>query len=149
MNSENLGFKNPLGIITIPTLAGMGILLLGLIAGVYLVTQNQILKSKASISFVPKEINIVNLSANSAAIYWKTEDKTIGYIQAGASGQPKSTYWDDRDQSAPCGPFDGFLEASQIVYDSYEPIFDGPTTLHFIAVRKDEFVLMDVEFGEK
>lgn len=101
-----MGFKDILskinsGIIKIPTLVGVGILLIGLIAGVYLATQNQILKSRAAVSSLPKNVNIVNLSATSAAIYWQTDELTPGFVQAGISMLQKSTYRDDRDLNAP------------------------------------------------
>lgn len=101
-----MGFKDILskinsGIIKIPTLVGVGILLIGLTAGVYLATQNQILKSKAAVNSLPKNVNVVNLSATSAAIYWQTDESAPGFIQAGISTQQKSTYRDDRDLNAP------------------------------------------------
>lgn len=89
------------GIIKIPTLVGMGILLLGLTGGVFLVTQNQTLKSKAAVSSQPKNINTVNLNNTSASIYWQTDEATTGFIQAGIGTQTKKVYRDDRDLSSP------------------------------------------------
>lgn len=89
------------GIIKIPTLVGMAILLIGLFGGVFLVTQNQTLKSKAAISSQPKNINVVNLNSTSASIYWQTDEATTGFIQAGIGIQNKNVYRDDRDLSSP------------------------------------------------
>lgn len=89
------------GIIKIPTLIGLGILLLGLAGGVYLTTENQILKTKAAASSIPKNVNVYNLSASSASIFWQTDEETNGFVQAGISPQQKSTYRDDRDVDTP------------------------------------------------
>lgn len=89
------------GIIKIPTLLGMGVLLIGLAGGVYLVTQNQSLKSKAAISASPKNVNVINITDNSAAIFWQTDEPTIGYIQAGHVQQLNLNFRDDRDSGPP------------------------------------------------
>ncbi|MFA5932706.1 MAG: dockerin type I domain-containing protein [Microgenomates group bacterium] len=89
------------GVIKIPTLLGIGVLLIGLAGGVYLATQNQTLKSKAAVSAQPKNVNVVNLSGTSAAIYWQTDEPSTGYIKAGIGSADKQLYRDDRDTSAP------------------------------------------------
>lgn len=90
------------GVIKIPTLIGLGVLLIGLAGGVYLTTQNQILKTKAASSLTPKNVNVYNLSESSAAIFWQTDEAATGFVQAGTSQMPnKSTYRDDRDISTP------------------------------------------------
>lgn len=102
MSFRNILFKINSGIIKIPTLFGMGVLLIGLAAGLYLVSQNQILKSKAAGGLTPKNINIANLSADSATIYWQTDGETSGFIQAGTSiNGLRSNFRDDRDVSSP------------------------------------------------
>lgn len=98
---ENTLIRINSGIIKIPTLFGVGILLVGLGAGVYLATQNQIIKSKAAVTLVPKNISVVNLSADSAAVYWQTDEPTVGFIKAGNTTPLQFTYRDDRDLSAP------------------------------------------------
>lgn len=91
------------GVIKIPTLIGLGVLLIGLAGGVFLTTENQILKTRAAASLTPKNVNVYNLSASSAAIFWQTDEAATGFVQAGASQMPsnKSTYRDDRDISTP------------------------------------------------
>lgn len=89
------------GIIKIPTLIGMGVLLLGLAGGVYLVSQNQTLQSKAAISSQPKNVNTANLSESSVSIYWQTDQVTTGFIRAGTTQQSTNIYLDDRDPSSP------------------------------------------------
>ncbi len=98
---KNTPIKLDSGIIKIPTLLGMGVLLIGLVAGVYLVTQNQIIKSRAVVTLTPKNINLVNLSEGSAAVYWQSDEPTAGFIKAGKTMTPQSIYRDDRDLSAP------------------------------------------------
>ncbi len=89
------------GIIKMPTLLGMGILLIGLAAGVYLATQNQIIKSRAAITLTPKNINVVNLSDDSVSIYWQTDEPAVGFVKAGNTIELQSTYRDDRDLNTP------------------------------------------------
>lgn len=90
------------GVIKIPTLIGLGVLLVGLAGGVYLTTQNQILKTRAAASFAPKNVNVYNLSASSAAIFWQTDEAVTGFVQfVQAETSEKSIYRDDRDVNTP------------------------------------------------
>lgn len=86
----------------IPTLAGLGLLLTGVIASLILVDQPQILKSQASASSDPKQINIVNLSSTSASIIWQTEESSFGFIQYGLlSSNLDAVVNDERDLISP------------------------------------------------
>ncbi|MDO8638343.1 MAG: fibronectin type III domain-containing protein [Candidatus Daviesbacteria bacterium] len=89
--------------IRIPTLLGIGVLLVGLFGGVFLVSQNQlsIFQTKASKSSEPKKITLANLSGNSASIYWQTDESSPGFIEAGDSPSLGLTFNDDRDIGAP------------------------------------------------
>lgn len=98
---KNIYIKINSGIIKIPTLLGLGLLLFGLAGGVYLTTQNQILKTKATASTVSKNVNIYNLSAGSAAISWQTDETTTDFVQAWILPEQKTTYRDDRDLNTP------------------------------------------------
>lgn len=115
------------GIIKIPTLIGLGILLIGLAGGVYLTTENQILKTRAAVLSTPKNINIYNLSANSAAISWQTDEAATGFIQAGAIGQKKSAYRDDRDSETPQPHKLHFVTLTNLIPDTtyYYQIYSG------------------------
>lgn len=118
------------GVIKIPTLVGMAILLIGLIGGVYLATQNQSLKSKAAVSTQPKNINVVNLNSTSASIYWQTDEATTGFIQAGIISQNKIVYRDDRDISSPQPHKLHFVSLTNLQPNtsySYQ-IYSGPET---------------------
>lgn len=89
--------------IKIPTLLGIGILLVGLIGTVFLVNQNQlvIFQTRAVKSSEPKNITLVNLSGNSAAVYWQTDDESPGFIEAGPGPSLGLTFGDTRDQGTP------------------------------------------------
>lgn len=87
--------------IKIPTLLGLSILIVGLVAGVLLVNTNQIFKSKASQSEAPKNIQVANLSDTSASIYWQTDQAANGFIKAGISNSLNLTFRDDRDSQSP------------------------------------------------
>lgn len=85
----------------IPTLLGLGIIMVGLAMGIFLANQNQILKSKASPSVEPKNVTLVNLSATHASIYWQTQAPTSGFVQLGTSPLSTQTFRDERDLQAP------------------------------------------------
>lgn len=83
----------------IPTLLGLGIILVGTVAGVFLVGKVQVFKSSASPSQEPKSITVVNISANKAAVFWQTDQPIAGFIQAGPSTALGLTFKDERDEA--------------------------------------------------
>lgn len=88
--------------IRIPTILGLVAILIGLVGGVWLVLQQQTLKSRADMGQTPKEVTAANLSGSSAAIYWQTDQPTTGWLELGlASGNLNSTHNDDRDTKGP------------------------------------------------
>lgn len=87
--------------IKIPTLLGLGVLILGLVAGIFLVTTSQILKSQAGQSATPKNVTVTNIAAEHVSIYWQTEQPAPGFVQAGPSATLGLTFVDDRDTKAP------------------------------------------------
>lgn len=80
----------------IPTLLGLAVLILGTIAGVYLVLQNQTITTKASPQQSPRNIVISNIEASSVTITWQTSTKLPGYVIFGQNSLEK-TVLDDRD----------------------------------------------------
>lgn len=84
-----------------PTLVGLAILLIGMTAGVFLVKNPQILKSKASQSAEPQKISQANISGTSISIYWQTNQPITGFIQAGPTTALGLTFHDDRDLQGP------------------------------------------------
>lgn len=93
----NTGFK-------IPTLLGLGVLLIGLLGGVFLVSRNElaVFQTKATKYVEPQKITVTNLSGNSATIYWQTTEPSPGFIKAGQSSSSLDlTFNDDRDTGTP------------------------------------------------
>lgn len=88
-------------VIKFPTLLGLAILVAGIAGGTFLVNKVQIFKSQANQSNTPKTITLVNVSANSASIYWQTDSPTTGFIEAGSSYSLGLTFRDERDSSTP------------------------------------------------
>lgn len=90
-----MGFK-------IPTILGLGILVIGAGLGVFLTSQNQIFFTKASSSPEPNNVNIANITDRSVSIFWKTNEESTGFIKSGTSQDNlDKTYLDDRDQKTP------------------------------------------------
>lgn len=86
--------------VRIPTLLGVGLLLTGLIAGVVLTAHSQNLQIQAGKSLLPKNIAVANLTANSASVYWQTDEEAPGFIKAGTTSLDL-TFRDERDPKLP------------------------------------------------
>lgn len=89
--------------VRIPTLLGLGVLLVGLAVGVFFTTQKSPLfwGTKAAPSILPQKITLANLSATSASIYWQTNEKSSCFLQTGTTTSLGTTFRDDRDREAP------------------------------------------------
>lgn len=83
-----------------PTLFGLGILILGLGAGVYLAGTAQNTTTKASVFAKPEGIAVVNLTDRLATITWSTKEISTGAISFGATGSTPEVVIDDRDSSS-------------------------------------------------
>lgn len=83
--------------IRIPTILGLGVLVFGLVIGMFLVSQNQSLFTKAAPSMIPKNITVLNLDSSSASIFWQTDQPSSGFIQAGIATNLDHTFTDERD----------------------------------------------------
>lgn len=70
---------------TIPTIIGIILLFGGIVAGVFLLKDNQIFKIGASPGTEPKNVRISNVSDSSATISWITGDPTTAFVSYGAS----------------------------------------------------------------
>lgn len=118
--------------IKIPTLLGIGILLVGLFGGVFLVSQNQlvIFQTKAVKSVEPQKITLTNLSGNSASIYWQTSEESPGFIEAGTTPSLGLTFADVRDQGAPQPHKIHFVTLSNLAPNTvyYYKIVSGSTS---------------------
>lgn len=87
--------------IKIPTLLGIGVLTLGLVIGIFLVTTSQVLKSRASQSSSPQNITLTNVSSNHVSVFWQTDQEVPGFIQSGTTTSLGETFTDERDTKAP------------------------------------------------
>lgn len=81
----------------IPTLLALGILILGLGAGVVLVMQNQTLTSEASPSEQPLNITVSSIDDQNAAISWQTNSPTTGFVTFGQNSSTEKTALDVQD----------------------------------------------------
>lgn len=73
------------------------LLVVGLLIGIYLVSQQTNLFPKADITNAPQEIKISNISDNSFTVSWITFKPVSGFIKYGTSEQLGETAVDDRD----------------------------------------------------
>ncbi len=85
----------------IPTLLGLAIIILGISAGVFLVSNQQTLTSFAGPDSAPQNITFSNTEEDTITISWKTTAETAGFITYGINFPDEKTALDDRDTSAP------------------------------------------------
>lgn len=85
----------------IPTLLGLGILLLGIITGTYLVLRDQVFYTKASPNLIPQNITLTNIDDNSITISWQTSSATPSFIIYGTTSANEQATLDDRDANKP------------------------------------------------
>lgn len=70
---------------TIPTIIGIILLFGGIVAGVFLLRNNQMFKIGASPGAEPKNVRISNISDSSATVSWITGDPTATFVSYGTS----------------------------------------------------------------
>lgn len=70
---------------TIPTILGILVLLLGGLAGVFLLNSAQVFKIGADASVTAKDIRVANISDASVTVSWTTDKETSGYLIWGSS----------------------------------------------------------------
>jgi hypothetical protein len=75
----------------IPTIIAIFILLLGVGAGIFLISRTQIFRLGASPETAPKDVRITNISANAFTVSWVTDQPTIGSVLWGESQNPNNT----------------------------------------------------------
>jgi hypothetical protein len=82
---------------TIPTLLGLLITGIGLIAGVFLLRSPLRSLIRAAPEEIPRSVKITNISDNEFVVSWLTDKSTTGYVQYGENN-PDLVISDDRDQ---------------------------------------------------
>lgn len=113
-----------------PTLIGLGVLFIGLVAGVALVAKPQLFTTQATPTAQPQNITVTNLFGTSASIYWQTDQETTGFIQVGTNPTPNQTFIDDRDTAAPKPHLLHFVTLTNLIPNTtyYYKIVSGATT---------------------
>lgn len=76
------------------------LLIIAIPVSVYLIGQRTGFFGKASISDIPKQVQITNISDNSFTVSWITDKETSGFISFGDSEKLGNTALDDRDTGA-------------------------------------------------
>lgn len=71
----------------IPTILGIGFLILGIAAGVMLISNRQIFRLRASPEIAPKNVRVSNISEGSFSVSWTTNKETRGFIVWGESSE--------------------------------------------------------------
>lgn len=81
----------------IPTILGLCIISLGIIAGVYLNFREQTFLSQAAPSLTPQNINVTNVTDDSVVISWQTSSSTTSFVTFGQNNPGEQTALDDKD----------------------------------------------------
>lgn len=71
--------------IKLPTILGVLILVIGLIAGIFLINSRKVFKLGAEGDFAPKNVRISNITDDSLTITWTTDVKSKGFVKWGKS----------------------------------------------------------------
>ena len=79
----------------IPTILGVLILIIGVVAGVFLVQKAQIFKIGANPESTPQDVRVTNVSNNSATISWVTDNETVAFVNWGDTDSLGETTQED------------------------------------------------------
>lgn len=85
----------------IPTLLGLSIIVLGIVVGVFLTLQQQIIVSKASPDVTAQNITLSNLTDNEVTLSWTTPTPASSFISLGQTTLNEQTFLDDKDSKTP------------------------------------------------
>ena len=98
--SEPIGIKKSFFSKRIPTLIGLGVLVVALIAGTLLLSQGTgVFAPRATPQTTPKKIRVTNLTDSGFTVSFLTDEPTVGHIKYGTDSKKiNSQTSDDRDQ---------------------------------------------------
>jgi hypothetical protein len=82
----------------IPTMLGILIITIGVGITTFLVSQNTLFKSNASLSDQPKDVRITNVTDNSFTVSYSTDGQVAGSLNYGEDKSLGQSALDDRDQ---------------------------------------------------
>lgn len=85
----------------IPTILGLAIIFLGIIAGIVLILKDQTFISQASPDKQPQNITISNVTDSSVTVSWQTQVPVTSFITFGQTDVGTTTALDDRDTKNP------------------------------------------------
>lgn len=87
----------------IPTILGLGVILIGISSGLFLVLREQILISRASPNVTPIKDSVIftNIEDSTVVVSWQTANPAASFVTYGKSGPGEQTALDDRDKGSP------------------------------------------------
>lgn len=87
----------------IPTILGLGVILIGISAGLFLVLREQILISRAAPDITPikDSVTFANIEDSTVVVSWQTANPAASFVRYGKSDPGEQTALDDRDKGAP------------------------------------------------
>lgn len=71
--------------IKLPTILGLIILVIGTLAGIFLINSEQEFRLGADISYQPQDVRVTNIGDKTVTITWTTQRETEGFIKWGTS----------------------------------------------------------------
>lgn len=129
--------KNQLFNKRIPTIFGIGLVVLGIVLTTVIARVQTSLRSSASISEKPQNVKITNLSDNSFTITYQTDAATTGSINYGKSKELGNTQLDDLDREK-----EGF-SPKNIHSITIEKL--SPNTKYFLVIISGENTFLNNE----
>ncbi len=85
----------------IPTLLGLGIIIVGIAVGVFLTLREQTFFTQAAPTQTPQNITVSNIEDSSATISWQTSSSVTSFVTFGQNDPVEQTSLDDRDTKIP------------------------------------------------
>lgn len=85
----------------IPTLLGLGVILIGIVAGLLVVLKDQNFLLRAQADVTPQDVTFTNNTDSKVSVSWKTANPTFSFITFGQNNPSEQTSLDDRDQGSP------------------------------------------------
>lgn len=89
----------------IPTILGLGIILAGITAGVFLIVKDQVFFVKATPEVSLQNITVSNISESQVSISWQTTPNSKSFVAYGIKQTQEQTAFDDEDAKIPTERF--------------------------------------------
>lgn len=145
--------------IKFPTLIGIVLLIIGIVAGVFLVQSDKIFTLQASPEEVPQQVRITNITNKSVVVSWITDIQTEGFIAFGKTSSLGMSVRQQNTSTSTQGSFAHYttidnLEAQATYFfkvGSGTKLFDNNGQLYQIKTAPEITVQLpspDIIFGE-